>query len=128
MFKYTLFVLVAFFSWLVFAQQKQIVTITAPLANATYTAGQKLVISWIDPQVDTITQIQLYHGNPNALQPLAVIATNVPANTGNNTYVWDIPSNITAGNDYAFILGTSPNVAYTGQFNIKSSTDQSPSA
>lgn len=45
MIKYTLFALVAVFSCLVYAQV-QIVTITAPLKNATYTAGQKLVISW----------------------------------------------------------------------------------
>jgi hypothetical protein len=45
MIKYTLFALVALFSCFVYAQV-QIVTITAPLQNATYTAGQKLVIAW----------------------------------------------------------------------------------
>ncbi|SAM03347.1 hypothetical protein [Absidia glauca] len=121
MIKYTLFALVALFSCFVYAQV-QIVTITAPLQNATYTAGQKLVIAWRDPQVDVITQIQLYHGNPNTLSPLGVIATNVNAKGTNATYVWDIPANTTAGNDYAFILGTSPNVAYTGQFTINAAT------
>ncbi|CAO3577676.1 unnamed protein product [Absidia cylindrospora] len=127
--KYVLFALVALLNCLVLAQQV-IVSITAPLQNATFTAGGKLVVSWINPQVDSISQIQLSHGDPKALQPVTVIANNVDAKSG--SYTWDIPSNLTAGKDYALVLGTSPNLAYTGQFTINaagggSSSSSSPS-
>ncbi|KAI8096195.1 uncharacterized protein BX664DRAFT_323353 [Halteromyces radiatus] len=120
----TLFTLMILVFTLVVAQQTPIVSITAPLQNAAYSAGQRLVISWINPQVDTISQIQICHGNPAALQPIAVIATNVNAK-GNGSFDWTIPSNYTTGSDYAFILGTSPNVAYTGQFTINAATSSS---
>ncbi|ORZ25422.1 hypothetical protein BCR42DRAFT_7488 [Absidia repens] len=125
MIKYVLFALVALFNCLVYAQQP-IVSITAPLQNASFTAGGKLVVSWINPQVDSISQIQLSHGSPQALQPITVIANNVDAKSG--SYSWDIPSNLTTGNDYALVLGTSPNLAYTGQFTIKGAEGGSASS
>ncbi|KAI8393917.1 uncharacterized protein BYT42DRAFT_23528 [Radiomyces spectabilis] len=101
----------------VVSAQEMIVHITAPLAGQVYTAGQKAHIAWIDPKVDTIPVIKLARGDPKALTQLQDIGTNVPTAAGG--YDWTIPADIEPGNDYAFELGNSPNVAYTGQFTIK---------
>lgn len=64
-----------------------------------------------------IPKITLAKGDPNALQPLATIAENVDATKG--TYTWNVPSDTSAGTDYAFELGTSPNISFTGLFTIQ---------
>lgn len=56
-------------------------------------------------------------GLPTALQPVSTIAQDVDANAG--SYTWNVPVDIAAGDDYAFELGNSPNVSYTGLFTIK---------
>ncbi|SAM00227.1 hypothetical protein [Absidia glauca] len=106
---------------LVGAQQIPLVSITAPVQNAAYSAGQRLVISWLNPQVDVIPQIQICRGAPNALQPIAVIALNVDAKA-NGSYAYEIPSDYQYGNDYAFILGLPPNVVITSPFTINAKT------
>ncbi|KAI8096196.1 uncharacterized protein BX664DRAFT_369917 [Halteromyces radiatus] len=77
--------------------QTSIVSVTSPLQGATYFVGQPLVISWINPRVDTISKIQISHGDPAALQPGDVIATDVDA--GKGSFEWDIPSDYPTGND-----------------------------
>ncbi|KAI8332364.1 hypothetical protein BC941DRAFT_129479 [Chlamydoabsidia padenii] len=96
--------------------QSVIISVTAPLQGASYKAGYKAIISWINPSVDSISQIILAKGPSNALQSVSNIATNVPASS--NSYTWNIPNDIPAGTDYAFEFGTSPNLAFTGQFLI----------
>jgi hypothetical protein len=59
----------------------------------------------------------LAKGLPTALQPVSTIAQDVDANAG--SYTWNVPADIAAGDDYAFELGNSPNVSYTGLFTIK---------
>ncbi|ORZ16234.1 Ser-Thr-rich glycosyl-phosphatidyl-inositol-anchored membrane family-domain-containing protein [Absidia repens] len=93
-----------------------IISVTAPLQGASYKAGDKAVISWINPTVDSISQIVLAKGSSNALQPVTTIASNVKADSG--SYTWNIPADTPAGSDYAFEFGTSPNLAFTGQFSI----------
>ncbi|KAI9489754.1 Ser-Thr-rich glycosyl-phosphatidyl-inositol-anchored membrane family-domain-containing protein [Zychaea mexicana] len=99
------------------AQQANIVSITSPLEGTTYTAGQEATISWINPTVDTISKIVLAKGSATALQPVADVASNVDAKAG--SYKWTVPADIAPGNDYAFELGQSPNLAFTGHFTIK---------
>ncbi|KAG1233694.1 hypothetical protein G6F68_003462 [Rhizopus microsporus] len=116
--------------------QTAIVSITSPLANARVKAGTEVIISWVNPKVPTISQIVLAKGPATALQPLMTIATNVNAN--DMKYVWKVPKELPEGNDYAFELGTSPDIAFTGAFTIEggtggplpaqSSSDSSPSA
>ncbi|RCI01605.1 hypothetical protein CU097_015730 [Rhizopus azygosporus] len=116
--------------------QTAIVSITSPLANTRVKAGTEVIISWVNPKVPTIPQIVLAKGPATALQPLMTIATNVNAN--DMKYVWKVPKELPEGNDYAFELGTSPDIAFTGAFTIEggtggplpaqSSSDSSPSA
>ncbi|CEP09693.1 hypothetical protein [Parasitella parasitica] len=98
--------------------QSNIVSVTSPLAGTVYTAGQPAVITWIDQQVPVIPKIVLAKGLPTALQPVSTIAQDVDANAG--SYTWNVPADIAAGDDYAFELGNSPNISFTGLFTIKS--------
>ncbi|KAI9321351.1 hypothetical protein BX666DRAFT_1874632 [Dichotomocladium elegans] len=112
--KFTIAVIAGLFA----AASAQLLSVTAPLDGAVYTIGSPANITWTKPTTDTISQIELATGDPSNLQHLDIIASNVPARTG--FYIWNIPSNITAG-QYAFIFGTSPNVAYSGRFTIQNS-------
>ena len=47
--------------------------------------------------MDTISEIVLAHGDPNNLQRIGVIASNVDAES--ESYTWSIPANTTAGTD-----------------------------
>ncbi|EPB91286.1 hypothetical protein HMPREF1544_01802 [Mucor circinelloides 1006PhL] len=96
---------------------QNIVSITSPLTGTVYTAGQPAIITWIDQQVPVIPKIVLAKGLPTALQPVSTIAQDVDANAG--SYVWNVPADIAAGDDYAFELGNSPNISFTGLFTIK---------
>ncbi|ORZ26092.1 hypothetical protein BCR42DRAFT_401556 [Absidia repens] len=109
-----------------FVSAENIVSITAPLSNNVYTAGGQAIITWINPTVDTISQIQLSQGPSTALQPVMTVAKNVSAS--DMQYTWQIPTTLAAGSDYAFVFGTSPNLSYTGQFTIKAADGSSPSS
>ncbi|KAG1606677.1 hypothetical protein G6F46_012842 [Rhizopus delemar] len=106
--------------------QTNIVSITSPLTGTVYTAGQDAIISWIDPQVTTISKIVLAQGAATSLQPVSTIATNVDASS--LSYTWSIPSDTAAGTDYALELGTSPNVSYTALFTIQAASGSSASS
>ncbi|KAI8336262.1 hypothetical protein BC941DRAFT_354263 [Chlamydoabsidia padenii] len=93
-----------------------IVSITSPLSGTKLKAGTDAVISWVNPHVPTISQIVLAKGPSNALQPVSTIATNV--DTAGGKYIWKIPYEIENG-DYAFELGTSPDLAFAGPFTIE---------
>ncbi|KAG2237675.1 hypothetical protein BDF21DRAFT_443157 [Thamnidium elegans] len=117
-----LFVSAAFLASLVSADP--IISITAPLANTRLKAGSEVIIAWVNPSVPTISQIVLAKGKSNALQPLRVIATNVE--TAGGKYVWKIPVEIDNADDYAFELGTSPDLAFAGPFTIEGGTGGNP--
>ncbi|GAA5816244.1 hypothetical protein MFLAVUS_009770 [Mucor flavus] len=117
-----LFVSAAFLASLVSADT--IISITAPLANTRLKAGSEVIIAWVNPTVPTISQIVLAKGKSNALQPLRVIATNV--DTAGGKYVWKIPVEIDNADDYAFELGTSPDLAFAGPFTIEGGTGGNP--
>lgn len=68
------------------------VSITSPLTGTVYTAGQKAILSWVSPSVDSISQIVLAQGQSTALQPVTTIAANVT--TAGGSYTWDIPADI----------------------------------
>ncbi|KAI8885965.1 hypothetical protein K501DRAFT_322113 [Backusella circina FSU 941] len=95
-------------------------SISSPLTGTVYTAGSDATIAWYNPVVATISQINLLKGPASALVPVASVATNVDASLGQ--YVWTIPAGTAAGNDYAFGLGSNPNVSYTGFFTINAGT------
>ncbi|KAI8074131.1 Ser-Thr-rich glycosyl-phosphatidyl-inositol-anchored membrane family-domain-containing protein [Gongronella butleri] len=97
--------------------QTGILSVTAPLQGTVYTAGQTALITWINPTVDTISQIVLANGPANALQPVMVIATNVSASA--DSFSWNIPANLTSGTDYALEFGQSPNMSFSGMFTIQ---------
>ncbi|CAO3679242.1 unnamed protein product [Umbelopsis vinacea] len=102
------------------AQTTPPVSITSPLTGTVYTAGGQALITWINPTAATLAQIQLAKGPSNALQPVGVVATNVA--TAGGQYSWTIPADTPAGTDYAFELGASPNIAFTGFFTIQAAT------
>ncbi|KAI9027452.1 Ser-Thr-rich glycosyl-phosphatidyl-inositol-anchored membrane family-domain-containing protein [Phycomyces nitens] len=108
---------------LVNAQKASIIAITSPLTGTQYKAGTEAIISWVNPTVDTITQILLAKGPSTALQPLMTVAQNIKASDGK--YVWKIPAELADGDDYAFEFGTSPDMAFTGQFSIHGGTGAS---
>ncbi|KAI8642435.1 Ser-Thr-rich glycosyl-phosphatidyl-inositol-anchored membrane family-domain-containing protein [Parasitella parasitica] len=114
----SIFAAVAALTVAVVSAQSNIVSVTSPLTGTVYTAGQPAVITWIDQQVPVIPKIVLAKGSPTALQPVSTIAQDVDANTG--SYTWNVPADIAAGDDYAFELGNSPNISFTGLFTIKS--------
>jgi hypothetical protein len=118
--KFTSVIAAALITVGVSAQNSPIISVTAPLQGASYKAGDKAIISWVNPSVDSISQIVLAKGSSNALQPVTTIATNVPAASG--SYTWNIPADTPAGSDYAFEFGTSPQLAFTGQFSITGGT------
>ncbi|CAO3592412.1 unnamed protein product [Absidia cylindrospora] len=104
----------------------QIVSVTSPLDNNVYTAGGQALITWVNPTVDVIPQIQLSKGPSTALQPVMSVATNV--NAKDMQLTWNIPATVAAGSDYAFVFGVSPDLAYTGQFTIKAADGTAPPA
>lgn len=73
------------------------VSLTSPLTGTVYTAGQNAIITWINPTVATISQIELVKGPASALQPVLTVTTNVNANA--MTYTWAIPADTAAGTD-----------------------------
>lgn len=79
------------------AQDAPIVSVTSPLSGTVYKAGQKVIISWVNPQVPEIPQIVLARGQQTALQPIAVIAKNVDASAGR--YEFDMGTDCQNGND-----------------------------
>ncbi|KAI7902859.1 uncharacterized protein BX663DRAFT_434613, partial [Cokeromyces recurvatus] len=101
----------------VVSAQYNIVSITSPLKGAVYVAGKPATISWINPQVSVIPKIVLAKGLPSDLQYVATIAQDVDANAG--SYVWNVPTDLPAADDYALELGNNPNVSYSGLFTIK---------
>ncbi|SAM05154.1 hypothetical protein [Absidia glauca] len=105
---------------------QSILSVTSPLGGNVYTAGGQAMITWTQPTVDIIPQIQLSKGLSTALQPVMTIATNVSAKE--MQYTWNIPATVAAGTDYAFVFGVSPNLAYTGQFTIKAADGTAPAA
>ncbi|KAI8328716.1 Ser-Thr-rich glycosyl-phosphatidyl-inositol-anchored membrane family-domain-containing protein [Chlamydoabsidia padenii] len=121
--KLSAFVAAALITMVSAQQSKPIISVTAPLQGASYKAGEKATISWINPTVDSISQIVLAKGSSTALQPVTTIAQNVKASSG--SYSWDIPADTPPGSDYAFEFGTSPDMAYTGQFSITAGSGSS---
>ncbi|KAF7722746.1 hypothetical protein EC973_002730 [Apophysomyces ossiformis] len=101
----------------VVSAQKPIVSMTSPLANTKYKACSDAILSWINPQERSISEIVLAYGPAEALQPVMTIAQNVPASDGH--YTWKIPCDIKNGDKYAFKLGTSPKLAFAGPFTIE---------
>ena len=73
------------------------VSLTSPLTGTVYTAGSNAIITWINPTVATISQIELVKGPSSALQPVLTVTTNVDANA--MTYTWAIPADTAAGTD-----------------------------
>ncbi|KAG2175794.1 hypothetical protein INT44_000272 [Umbelopsis vinacea] len=102
------------------------VSLTSPLTGTVYTAGTNAIISWINPSVATISQIELVKGPSSALQPVLTVTTNV--NAADMKYTWAIPADTAAGTDYAFELGTSPNIAYSGFFTIQAASGAAASS
>ncbi|KAG0172461.1 hypothetical protein DFQ28_005089 [Apophysomyces sp. BC1034] len=101
-----------------------IVTITSPLQGTTFKAGQEATITWIDPKVQSIPKIVLDKGPATRLQPVADVASNVP--TGPGSFKWTIPANTVPGDDYAFALGVSPDISYTGHITITAADGAAP--
>ncbi|KAI9490762.1 Ser-Thr-rich glycosyl-phosphatidyl-inositol-anchored membrane family-domain-containing protein [Zychaea mexicana] len=106
--------------------QQNIISVTAPLEGTTYQAGSDAIISWINPTVETISQIVLSNGPSTALQPVMTIAENVDAAGG--SYTWSVPADLAAGTDYALQFGTSPDVSYAGPFTIAGGSSNSSSS
>ncbi|KAI7868512.1 hypothetical protein BDF14DRAFT_1794079 [Spinellus fusiger] len=79
------------------AQQGSIISITSPLTGTRYQAGSDAIITWVNPNVDVISQILLARGPSTALQPIITIAQNVKASDGK--YVWKIPTELPDGDD-----------------------------
>ncbi|KAI8370956.1 hypothetical protein BD560DRAFT_370020 [Blakeslea trispora] len=119
----SIFISAAYLASFVLAQEPAIISITSPLSNTKYKAGQEAIISWVNPQVDTIDRIVLAKGPSTALVPIKTIAENVKAS--DLKYVWAIPKDMESGNDYAFEFGTSPKMAFAGPFTIESSNGSS---
>ncbi|KAI8975012.1 hypothetical protein BDB01DRAFT_728577 [Pilobolus umbonatus] len=118
--KFTAILYISAVSLISLVSAQPIVSITSPLTNTRYKAGQEAIISWVNPSVTTISQIVLAKGPSTALQPLMTIATNVNANA--MQYIWKIPLDIESGTEYAFELGMSPDLAFAGPFTIEGGT------
>ncbi|OBZ84161.1 hypothetical protein A0J61_07788 [Choanephora cucurbitarum] len=116
----------AYFASVVLAQEPPIISITSPLPNTKFKAGQEAIISWINPTVQVIDQLVLAKGPSNALQPILTIAKDI--NAKDMKYVWKIPSDIESGTEYAFEFGTSPKMAFAGPFTIENSGGPSASS
>ncbi|ORZ22986.1 hypothetical protein BCR42DRAFT_127144 [Absidia repens] len=110
------FALIISSALLAVASGQVIVSITSPLSGTKLKAGSDAVISWVNPSVPTISQIVLAKGPSNALQPVSTIANNIDTAAGK--YVWKIPYEVENG-EYAFELGTSPDLAFAGPFTIE---------
>ncbi|MFW9827421.1 MAG: Ser-Thr-rich GPI-anchored membrane family protein [Candidatus Thorarchaeota archaeon] len=71
-------------------------TITNPLSGAKWEKGKSHYINWTSTGDINFVNIQIYKGNNNVYQILHI------ENTG--SYLWNIPSNFTPGNDYIIII------------------------
>ncbi|KAI9305480.1 Ser-Thr-rich glycosyl-phosphatidyl-inositol-anchored membrane family-domain-containing protein [Cunninghamella echinulata] len=96
--------------------QSSVVYVTSPAGGEKYTAGTDAVITWKDPTVESIGEINLTKGDSKSLQRVDTIANDITATDGE--FTWSIPSDIEAG-EYAFQFGTSPNFAYSGRFIVE---------
>jgi len=105
---------VAFFAASAVAQTPP-VTITQPLLAFTWYTCQNQIIAWVSPAQETIGTIWLDSGPSTLLQKFVQVASNVP--TAPLKFEWVPPSTIPTGN-YSLELGTAPNIAYAGPFNI----------
>ncbi|KAI8578611.1 hypothetical protein K450DRAFT_289175, partial [Umbelopsis ramanniana AG] len=99
------------------------VSITAPLYDTVFTAGGLTIVTWTEPRSPTISQITLTKGPIDKAQPILLVATDI--NSEDEKFTWRIPADFPTGDNYAFELGTAPNVTYTGYFIIKSISDRS---
>jgi Ser-Thr-rich glycosyl-phosphatidyl-inositol-anchored membrane family len=88
---------IAAFAIAAVSAQTTIVSLTSPLTGTVYNAGSNAIISWINPTVATISQIELVKGPATALQPVLTVTTNV--NAADGTYTWAIPADTAAGTD-----------------------------
>ncbi|KAI9250784.1 hypothetical protein BY458DRAFT_482568 [Sporodiniella umbellata] len=101
-------------------EAKPPISITSPLANTKIRAGSEFIISWVNPKIKTISQITLSKGSSTSLQPLMTVAKDV--NASDLKYVWKVPMELSNGEDYALVMGTSPDLAFTGAFSIEGGT------
>lgn len=99
------------------------VSVTAPLYDTVFTAGGLAMITWTDPRSPTISQITLTQGMKDQSQSVIKVAVSI--NSEDAKFAWRIPADFPTGSNYAFELGTAPNVTYTGFFTIKSIKDRS---
>lgn len=105
------------------------VAIIAPLLNSTVPAGTNYTIRWtlLDPNATTIERITLMNGNPLFLNTvLPNILTNGSINASDLAYNWTVPTNLTAGTDYALaLLGNNTFTTYSPFFTITNATTNS---
>jgi hypothetical protein len=111
---------IATFAIAAVSAQTAIVSLTSPLTGTVYTAGSNAIITWINPTVATISQIELVKGPSSALQPVLTVTTNVDANA--MTYTWAIPADTAAGTDCKYKMGLEENflvVCYGGRYSSR---------
>ncbi|KAF3939026.1 hypothetical protein ABW19_dt0206707 [Dactylella cylindrospora] len=87
---------------------------TAPLLNDLVTAGQTFQIRWINLDGGIINLV-LRRGNPANLQTIGAIATGI---SNNGVFNWNVPSDLTPGNDYAIEIQFGAARNYTPLFTI----------
>ncbi|KAL1919165.1 uncharacterized protein VTP21DRAFT_2547 [Calcarisporiella thermophila] len=93
--------------------------ITSPITGTIFKAGEKALISWQNGSQGPTT-IKLMFGDPHALQQVGVITATAEGSSGQ--YMWDVPSNLPDGNQYAIVMGSAPDISYSTPFSIKSAS------
>ncbi|KAL0077980.1 hypothetical protein J3Q64DRAFT_1767164 [Phycomyces blakesleeanus] len=106
------------------------ISITAPIQNTVWQAGQSHIISWIptNSTATTITQIEYRHGNSAALTLVSTLTTaNIPVSDGQ--FVWNMPNTTVADGACVLVVTTDKgDPTYSGYFVIQAATPGAPDA
>ncbi|KAI5808160.1 Ser-Thr-rich glycosyl-phosphatidyl-inositol-anchored membrane family-domain-containing protein [Peziza echinospora] len=113
----TVFIALSAITSIVSAQVGSGNPISAPTLGSVLTAGATTTIAWGPTAGTGPITLTLKNGPENALNSVAVIATNIP-NSGN--FTWSIPQTTVAGTDYTIEIKWSSGQNYSPRFEIKS--------
>ncbi|KAK6337818.1 hypothetical protein TWF696_001297 [Orbilia brochopaga] len=94
--------------------QYKINAFTAPLGGDLVTAGTSFQVRWINIG-GGIVNLVLVRGDPSNLLTVGAIAAGI-SNTGE--FNWNVPSNLTPGNDYSIEIQSGAERNYTPLFSV----------
>ncbi|CAG8439638.1 10402_t:CDS:2 [Scutellospora calospora] len=83
-------------------------SVNSPNAGVVLNQGDVLSCSWtVNSETDKSIYVNLTHGDPQNLQQVMVLCSNLDPKVGTCNYT--VPNNLNSGRDYAVMVGNDPN-------------------